>query len=95
MSAAEVPVQEKKGENNNLPHLSALEEDDEFEEFEVEGISFIMHSPRIIADQLAHCLFKLIPIDWEEKDQERDDSHFWDDNWDDDDVDDAFFKQLR
>ncbi|KAL1931341.1 hypothetical protein VTP01DRAFT_9483 [Rhizomucor pusillus] len=33
--------------------------------------------------------------DWEEKDQQGDDSHYWEDNWDDDDVEDAFFNQLR
>ncbi|KAI9314394.1 DSS1/SEM1 family-domain-containing protein [Dichotomocladium elegans] len=33
--------------------------------------------------------------DWNEADEDLDDSHFWEDNWDDDDVEDDFSKQLR
>lgn len=35
--SAEVPAHEKKTQGNKLPQLHALEEDDEFEEFAVEG----------------------------------------------------------
>ncbi|KAJ2492856.1 hypothetical protein IWW37_001028 [Coemansia sp. RSA 2050] len=53
----------------NLPTMGALEEDDEFEEFEVE--------------------------DWNEDAEDKEDITLWDDNWDDDDLEDDFSKQLR
>jgi len=67
--------------NNETPQLGVLEEDDEFEEFPVQ--------------------------DWD--DSEADLSHllsgsntprtaqeaFWEENWDDDDIEDDFSKQLR
>ncbi|KAI8324909.1 hypothetical protein GQ54DRAFT_308892 [Martensiomyces pterosporus] len=52
-----------------LPTTGALEEDDEFEEFEVE--------------------------DWNEDAEDKEDVALWDDNWDDDDLEDDFSKQLR
>ncbi|KAK9720073.1 26S proteasome complex subunit SEM1 [Basidiobolus ranarum] len=51
-----------------VPHLDALEEDDEFEEFPAE--------------------------DWNETEEDQD-THLWEDNWDDDDVEDDFSQQLR
>ncbi|KAJ1668411.1 hypothetical protein IW140_000239 [Coemansia sp. RSA 1813] len=51
------------------PVASMLEEDDEFEEFEVE--------------------------DWNEDAEDKEDVTLWDDNWDDDDLEDDFSKQLR
>lgn len=33
--------------------------------------------------------------DWEETEEDTEDAHFWEDNWDDDDVEDDFSKQLR
>ncbi|CDH54036.1 predicted protein [Lichtheimia corymbifera JMRC:FSU:9682] len=33
--------------------------------------------------------------DWAEAEEDKDDSHFWEDNWDDDDIEDDFSKQLR
>ncbi|KAJ2354294.1 26S proteasome complex subunit [Coemansia sp. RSA 2618] len=51
------------------PTVSALEEDDEFEEFDKE--------------------------DWGENEEDKDDINLWEDNWDDDDLEDDFSKQLR
>jgi hypothetical protein len=34
-------------------------------------------------------------IDWEETEEDTEDAHFWEDNWDDDDVEDDFSRQLR
>ena len=34
-------------------------------------------------------------VDWAEAEEDKDDSHFWEDNWDDDDIEDDFSKQLR
>ncbi|KAG2221017.1 hypothetical protein INT45_009266 [Circinella minor] len=33
--------------------------------------------------------------DWGEAEEDKDDAHYWEDNWDDDDVEDDFSKQLR
>ncbi|KAI8877870.1 hypothetical protein K501DRAFT_288165 [Backusella circina FSU 941] len=33
--------------------------------------------------------------DWGENEEDQDDAHFWEDNWDDDDIEDDFSKQLR
>ncbi|CAG8628486.1 11815_t:CDS:2 [Acaulospora morrowiae] len=52
----------------SIPHLGALEEDDEFEEFAAE--------------------------DWNETEEDQE-THLWEDNWDDEDVEDDFSKQLR
>ncbi|KAJ2546625.1 26S proteasome complex subunit SEM1 [Coemansia sp. RSA 1933] len=51
------------------PVANMLEEDDEFEEFEIE--------------------------DWNEDAEDKEDVTLWDDNWDDDDLEDDFSKQLR
>ncbi|SAM09307.1 hypothetical protein [Absidia glauca] len=59
--------------------LGALEEDDEFEEFAAED------------DRLV--LFAL--IDWAEEEEDKDDTHYWEDNWDDDDIEDDFSQQLK
>ncbi len=34
-------------------------------------------------------------IDWGEEEEDQNDAHFWEDNWDDDDIEDDFSKQLR
>lgn len=49
--------------------MEAIEEDDEFEEFE--------------------------PCKWEAHDEEPEDAQQWQDNWDDDDIEDNFTKNLR
>ncbi|KND00376.1 uncharacterized protein SPPG_04700 [Spizellomyces punctatus DAOM BR117] len=51
------------------PQLSALEEDDEFEDFAIEN--------------------------WTEADEDHEDALLWDDNWDDEDLNDEFTRQLR
>ncbi|KAJ2746588.1 26S proteasome complex subunit SEM1 [Coemansia sp. BCRC 34301] len=51
------------------PTMGALEEDDEFEEFDVEA--------------------------WDNAEEDTEDITLWDDNWDDDDLEDDFSKQLR
>ncbi|KAJ3299419.1 hypothetical protein HK104_009021 [Borealophlyctis nickersoniae] len=33
--------------------------------------------------------------DWTEADEDREDSELWQDNWDDEDLDDEFSRQLR
>mmetsp|Transcript_13543 Transcript_13543/g.18579 ORF Transcript_13543/g.18579 Transcript_13543/m.18579 type:complete len:85 (-) Transcript_13543:477-731(-) len=51
------------------PVAEAIEEDDEFEEFE--------------------------PCRWDAHDEDAEDVQQWQDNWDDDDIEDDFTKQLR
>ncbi|KAI8099552.1 DSS1/SEM1 family-domain-containing protein [Halteromyces radiatus] len=33
--------------------------------------------------------------DWAEEDEDKDDTHYWEDNWDDDDIEDDFSLQLK
>eukprot|EP00568_Trieres_chinensis_P011440 CAMPEP_0183306752 /NCGR_PEP_ID=MMETSP0160_2-20130417/13724_1 /TAXON_ID=2839 ORGANISM="Odontella Sinensis, Strain Grunow 1884" /NCGR_SAMPLE_ID=MMETSP0160_2 /ASSEMBLY_ACC=CAM_ASM_000250 /LENGTH=83 /DNA_ID=CAMNT_0025470199 /DNA_START=52 /DNA_END=303 /DNA_ORIENTATION=- len=51
------------------PITEAIEEDDEFEEFE--------------------------PCRWDAHDEDAEDAQQWQDNWDDDDIEDDFTKNLR
>lgn len=91
------PVHAKAAENTtkpedtkSAPQLGALEEDDEFEEFAAEGINRIARN--LLAWAHTDSVFS---IDWEETEEDTEDAHFWEDNWDDDDVEDDFSKQLR
>ncbi|KAI9018775.1 hypothetical protein CLU79DRAFT_760335 [Phycomyces nitens] len=36
-----------------------------------------------------------IKIEWGENEEDKEDAQFWEDNWDDDDIEDDFSKQLR
>lgn len=49
--------------------IEAIEEDDEFEEFN--------------------------PAKWDASDEDKEDAQQWQDNWDDDDIEDDFTKNLR
>ena len=51
------------------PLIEAIEEDDEFEEFD--------------------------PSKWDAHDEDAEDAQQWQDNWDDDDIEDDFTKNLR
>ena len=91
------PVHAKAAENTtkpedtkSAPQLGALEEDDEFEEFAAEGINRIARN--LLAWAHTDSVFS---IDWEETEEDTEDAHFWEDNWDDDDIEDDFSKQLR
>ncbi|KAF5286708.1 hypothetical protein FQA39_LY16191 [Lamprigera yunnana] len=64
--------------------LGLLEEDDEFEEFPVEGKFYEKNSPN-----------KPLLVDWTSKDKDEQDISVWEDNWEDDNVEDDFNKQLR
>ena len=69
--------------------LGLLEEDDEFEEFPVEGPE---HADR---SQSNICIPSLSFPDWTATEEDQGDVHVWEDNWDDDNVEDDFSKQLR
>jgi 26 proteasome complex subunit DSS1 len=38
---------------------------------------------------------KITILDWTEKDEDEQDVNVWEDNWDDDNVEDDFSKQLK
>lgn len=65
--------------------LGVLEEDDEFEEFPVEG------NLRLCQVICKNYFF----LDWTAKDKDEQDISVWEDNWEDDNVEDDFNKQLR
>lgn len=69
--------------------LGLLEEDDEFEEFPVEGNIKVNSSPKDLLK------FVFFPLDWQDKDKDNADISVWEDNWEDDNVEDDFNKQLR
>ncbi|OAX43125.1 hypothetical protein K503DRAFT_732187 [Rhizopogon vinicolor AM-OR11-026] len=75
-------VSEKPKEENSQPHLGVLEEDDEFEEFEVadwaDSDTDIAHLGGAAPGVAKSAGDKL-----------------WEDNWDDDDIEDEFSVQLR
>lgn len=92
----EVDAPKKK----QIPALGVLEEDDEFEEFPAQGMPL---SPQ------SRCVNHLMFSDWEDRDTDIANltnsgasggtkaapDNLWEDNWDDDDVEDDFSKQLR
>ncbi|MCJ1418501.1 hypothetical protein MMC32_004849 [Xylographa parallela] len=63
---------------------AALEEDDEFEDFPVEGE---LHSDAILG----------LNADWPQEDAEipGGNTHLWEESWDDDDTSEDFSKQLK
>jgi len=91
-------------EEDNVPHLGVLEEDDEFEEFPVQGeLPREPHRWMVLAELSYFGL-----LDWD--DSQTDLAHLggvapgaaksegdklWEDNWDDDDIEEDFSVQLR
>ncbi|KAG9011108.1 hypothetical protein FRB94_009251 [Tulasnella sp. JGI-2019a] len=84
-TAAAAPTAEAS-ESSKIPQLGALEEDDEFEEFPVEDWDDSETA-------LAH-LTKNTASSGDPSKPGLSDT-LWEDNWDDDDVEDDFSKQLR
>ena len=71
MSSSNTKSEPKKGVSTSTkePLIEAIEEDDEFEEFD--------------------------PAKWDAHDEDAEDAQQWQDNWDDDDIEDDFTKNLR
>lgn len=63
-----------------LKQVEILEEDDDFDEFEIDGIYFLIF---------------FIFLEWEDKTASIDDTRLWKNNWEDEDIDDDFIIQLR
>lgn len=78
------------GQQPAQSQLSGLEEDDEFEEFAVQGIcNSILAFPMLMRSR-----------DWDDSqtttgDVKSSGDNLWEDNWDDDDIEDDFSVQLR
>ena len=70
--------------------LGLLEEDDEFEEFPVEG-----SRAALAFDGFSRTNWVWFSPDWGAADEEASDKHVWEDDWDDSNVEDSFSKQLR
>lgn len=94
---------DKDKDKNNQLNLGCLEEDDEFEEFPVEGLYFIRSIPsnKFIQDfcSLYSANIQLVsisfPTEWADGKENEDEVNVWEDNWDDDNVEDDFNNQLR
>jgi 26 proteasome complex subunit DSS1 len=81
----------KNGEQPLAPEkkpAAQLEEDDEFEDFPVEGLLCLDRG-------LVHHADK--PTDWTEEETQipNGNTHLWEESWDDDDTSDDFAVQLR
>lgn len=77
--------------------LGLLEEDDEFEEFPVEGKFIDKMRKQIYWGYVSdlHFLILFHFKDWTGKDKDEQDISVWEDNWEDDNIEDDFNKQLR
>lgn len=78
----------------NTLDIGLLEEDDEFEEFPVEGkCLYLIATCKSTWNNLRICLFWI--LEWTSQDEEDKEANVWEDNWDDDNVEDDFSVQLR
>lgn len=80
--------------------LGLLEEDDEFEEFPAEGELLWWQqrnqsiNSNLDDNELTNCWMIFSLTDWQGKDNDEE-LTIWEDNWDDDDIEDDFSKQLK
>lgn len=102
------PTEPPKEGDQTLPHLSVLEEDDEFEEFAVQGEPALLQDSRARIHTTLQSTSPPSSVDWD--DSQTDLAHLggvapgaaksegdklWEDNWDDDDIEEEFSVQLR
>ncbi|CAG8442208.1 5903_t:CDS:2 [Funneliformis caledonium] len=85
--------QQTPAQKETIPQLGALEEDDEFEEFASEEVEK-WNPLTLIQIWSLSFNFALDTLDWNETEEDQE-THLWEDNWDDEDVEDDFSKQLR
>jgi 26 proteasome complex subunit DSS1 len=108
---ASMAIDGNQGEKKEAsqPQLGVLEEDDEFEEFTVSGALAMCQSDPLLRKWCSYVIKRR--IDWKDEDTDvsklvqlsktgltasgGQSSNLWEDNWDDDDVEDDFSKQLR
>ncbi|KAL7417217.1 DSS1/SEM1 family-domain-containing protein [Mrakia frigida] len=84
-ASSTVPKQQQEEEKKGLPQLGALEEDDEFEEFAQQDWDPSESSLAHLSSASTSAAADTAPTT----------SNLWEDNWDDDDVEEEFSKQLR
>lgn len=89
------PAQASKPATNPQPTL--LEEDDEFEDFPVEGTEHTFQKSFAHAARRASRFADTLPLDWAQEDTEvpGGTTHLWEESWDDDDQNEDFSKQLK
>lgn len=107
---------EEGAEKRAAPTHTALEEDDEFEEFPVQGLSLSIllriagahYSLPVLICTCRWCLNRMHASDWDDSATElahlggaapsaakSGGNKLWEQNWDDDDVEDNFSRNLR
>lgn len=76
----------------------ALEEDDEFEDFPVEGMDMEPCAAVSVTDEIK-ANPDLLSVDWPQEEAEvpgaTNSDHLWEESWDDDDTNEDFSKQLQ
>ncbi|KAI9819910.1 MAG: hypothetical protein M1827_006480 [Pycnora praestabilis] len=82
---------------------AALEEDDEFEDFPVEGSKIVREFLHLLiragdSDSLSLKADVWVSVDWSQEDAEAPggtNTHLWEESWDDDDTSEDFSAQLK
>ncbi|KAI9674776.1 MAG: hypothetical protein M1817_001680 [Caeruleum heppii] len=79
---------------------ASLEEDDEFEDFPVDGaaLTFLPRTVVVVCPRRLALTGRRSPIDWTQEDTEaagEDNAHLWEESWDDDDTSEDFSAQLK
>ncbi|KAJ5587715.1 DSS1/SEM1 family-domain-containing protein [Penicillium hispanicum] len=77
-----------------------LEEDDEFEDFPVEGLFFQLLGSHTYHEASRPALTQSRAADWPQEEAEQSaanggNEHLWEESWDDDDAAEDFSKQLK
>lgn len=92
-NASEQPQQQQKPQ--------VLEEDDEFEDFPVEGRSLPTNPTQLATTpHFEHHALTNSNLDWDQEEAEQSatnegNDHLWEESWDDDDAAEDFSKQLK
>ena len=84
----------KKETRKDKVDLSLLEEEDELEEFPVQGNVGCINS-WLIVELLSSMISNDSPFSEWQGQPEDEDLTIWEDNWDDDNIEDDFCKQLK
>lgn len=91
-AAGKAAISDKATEATQKP-AAALEQDDEFEDFPVDG--WFPHIPYLAV--LREEKLMVLRADWTQEETEvpGDNTHLWEESWDDDDTSEDFSAQLK
>lgn len=91
MAHAKETVKDATAKPPSKEELDAIEEDDEFEEFDATGraLQFCAPGSSLLVNML------MVSAGGALDGEDLEDQHQWEDDWDTEDVDDQFSKQLR